>query len=953
VTIVALVVVLALSLPFVLVLVRRPVLRRLAVRNAVRRPREASLVVLGSLLGAAIISGSAIVGDTIGASIRQVARTHLGPIDELISARGPTDQHQLLQVLQPIATGDIDGVLPLATLDAATTSIGGHIRAVPRSQVIGVDFGTASRFGRDPSATGISGPTPPTGHAAITDDLARALDVRAGGRVAVFAYGTRTTLLVDRILPRRGVAGFSLGPDPESRNVLVSPLTFDRIAAGTGSGAPPAWTIAISNRGGVESGVGRTDAVIDAIRNVAPAPPLDPQIYAAKRTLLDEADATGKGFTSMFTAMGSFGVLAGLLLLVNLFVMLAAERKTEMGMARAVGMRRSDLVRSFATEGWMYACVATTLGVLLGIGLGRVLVAWSAAAFSTEHSRFDLFFTLRPGRLVESFAMAFVVSLVTIVGTSWRVARLNIIRAIRDIAEPPAHGRRTRLVVGGILLAAVGAVVTVQAAPAHDGFGLLSGPVLVLLGLAPLLGRFFPPRLVHTVLSLLAAVWGASIFGLVPDSTKGATVMLYVVQGIILTAAAVIFISFQQDRISRALRFLTGGRSLSLRLGLAYPLARQSRTGLTIAMYALVVFILTFITSLSHMIDRQVASATTHVKGGYAVVVRSSSANPIQAARLRSLEGVTKVAPLASTMGEFRVKGMTTSVPWSMTGFDRRFIEGGPPVLEDRGTYATDRAAWEAVLRDPRLVIVDTAFLQNGGGPPGFVVEPGSKVAVKDPYTGRKRLLTVAAIAPSDFVINNGALYGLPGARTLFGYHLSLNRMYVGLKPSVDADRFAADVQASFLSNGVEAFSIATIIDEGFSITHQIFQLFQGYLAMGLIVGIAGIAVVMVRAVRERRRQIGTMRALGFGARPVGRSFAIESGFVAVEGTLIGAVLALITLYDIVALSDSFGELAFSIPYLQLGALLVGTVAASLLATVWPAISASRIRPAVALRTID
>jgi putative ABC transport system permease protein len=196
-------------------------------------------------------------------------------------------------------------------------------------------------------------------------------------------------------------------------------------------------------------------------------------------------------------------------------------------------------------------------------------------------------------------------------------------------------------------------------------------------------------------------------------------------------------------------------------------------------------------------------------------------------------------------------------------------------------------------------------------------------------------------------------LYGLPGARTLFGYHLTLNRVYVGLEQSVDADRFAANVQATFLTNGAEAFSIATIIDEGFSITHQIFQLFQGYLAMGLIVGIAGIAVVMVRAVRERRRQIGTLRALGFGARPVGRSFAIESGFVAIEGTLIGAFLALITLYDIVALSDSFGELAFSIPFGELGALLAGTVVASLLATVWPAISASRIRPAVALRTTD
>jgi ABC-type lipoprotein release transport system permease subunit len=79
----------------------------------------------------------------------------------------------------------------------------------------------------------------------------------------------------------------------------------------------------------------------------------------------------------------------------------------------------------------------------------------------------------------------------------------------------------------------------------------------------------------------------------------------------------------------------------------------------------------------------------------------------------------------------------------------------------------------------------------------------------------------------------------------------------------------------------------------------------------------------------------------------------VETGFVAAEGTLIGAVLALVTLYDIVALSDSFGDVTFSVPWPALAVLLLGTVAASLLATVWPAVSASRIRPAVALRMTD
>jgi putative ABC transport system permease protein len=131
------------------------------------------------------------------------------------------------------------------------------------------------------------------------------------------------------------------------------------------------------------------------------------------------------------------------------------------------------------------------------------------------------------------------------------------------------------------------------------------------------------------------------------------------------------------------------------------------------------------------------------------------------------------------------------------------------------------------------------------------------------------------------------------------------------------------------------------------------FQLFEGYLALGLLVGIAGIAVVMIRAVRERRRPIGTLRALGFPSRTVGRSFAVETGFIALQGTLIGASLALLTLYTLVTRSDAMGDVPFAVPWVPLFVLLAATVSASLAATVAPAVTATRIRPAVALRLTD
>jgi putative ABC transport system permease protein len=945
-----LLVALLVATPFLFILVRRPILRRLAVRNAVRRPREATLVVLGSLLGAAIIAGSAVVGDTMDSSIRQVARQHLGPVDELVAARNTTEWHSLVNRLQGLPSSKVDGVLPLATFDAATTAgRGGSLRTVPISQVVGFDFEAARGFGGDAAATGIAGSTPAPGHAAITKDLARALDVGPGAQIDLYAYGRPRTLVVDRVLPRIGLAGFSLKNEQESRNVLVSKPAFaSMVPADANGGAPPARFVAVSNHGGIESGAKLSDDVKASIQ--AAAAGIDPQVTPVKEDFLDAADATGKSFTEMFTAMGSFGIFAGLLLLVNLFVMLAAERKPELGMARAIGMRRSSLVGAFATEGFVYALAASLLGTAVGIGLGRVLVAWAQAAFSSEHAQFELYFNLRTPSLVQSFAISFVVAMVTIVVMSVRVSRLNIIRAIRDIAEPPVR-RKRRWVYIGAGVGALGALWSVSAAAAQEPLGLLLGPTLLLVGIAPSLARVASGRTVSSVIAALVVVWGAGVYALFPDSAEGASIMMYVAQGIVMTGGGVALVTLQQDRLTRAMRRL-GARALPLRLGLAYPLARRGRTGLTVSMYALVVFILTFITSISYIFDRQITSETAKASGGAQVFVRSADASPISPAALSRTPGVAMVAPLAQVDASFALENSPDEHFWPLTAYDDSFVQIGPPKLDDRGAYASDLEAWTAVLSDPNLIVADPQFLEDGG-PPGFNVKVGDRLTVVDPRTGRTNSVTVAAVRSSDYLIKNGMYYGRRGAQQLFGDRLVASRSFVSLNPGTDADAFAARLQSQFIGNGADAISIAALMDEAFSMSHQIFQLFQGYLAMGLLVGIAGIAVVMIRAVRERRRQIGTLRALGFPARSVGQSFALEAAYVAIEGTVIGAVLALLTLYTIVVRSDAMGDVSFAVPFAQLALLLAGTVLASLAATIAPAMSATRIRPAVALRMTD
>ena len=53
----------------------------------------------------------------------------------------------------------------------------------------------------------------------------------------------------------------------------------------------------------------------------------------SKNTVVAAAGIGGTIFTTVFTIFGIFSIFAGVLLIFLIFVMLAAERRSEMGMA--------------------------------------------------------------------------------------------------------------------------------------------------------------------------------------------------------------------------------------------------------------------------------------------------------------------------------------------------------------------------------------------------------------------------------------------------------------------------------------------------------------------------------------------------------------------------------------------------------------------------------------------
>jgi putative ABC transport system permease protein len=947
-------------------MVRRPMLRRLAVRDALRRRSETMLVIAGSLLGTAIITGSFVVGDTLDSSIRVTASTQLGPIDEAVTVPDPGRAADLEAELASLDDPRIDGVTSVLRASASLSfEAGGDTLAEPSAQLVEADFAEAAAFGGDPAATGISGAAPGAGEVAITEDLAETLGAGPGDEVRASLYGKSLALEVVRILPRLGVAGFWTGFESVSPNAFVAPGTI----AGTASGdlpagaQPPFTSVLVSNRGGVEEGAALTEPVRDLIEEVlGPGTPLRAETY--KQDVLDAATEQGEMFSELFLGIGSFAVVAGILLLVNIFVMLAEERKSQLGMLRAVGLRRSDLVRSFYIQGGLYSVPSGLLGAALGIGVGYAIVVVAAPIFGGFGDfSLDLTFSMEPASIVTGFCIGVLISLVTVFGTSLRISRINIIRAIRDLPDPKQERTRTvTLVLGSAGAAAAAAWFVVSLSGDGSWIGLLLGPPLFAFASLPLLRRLVPRRTALLAVSFASLAWGVFGNGMLGGRIfDGGDIFVFVLQGVLLNVSGVILLSQTQENLEGLLhRF--AARSLALRLGLAYPLARRVRTGLTLAMFSLVVFTMVFIAVLARIFGGQVEETTRREAGGYDVLVDSSASNPPTADAIAGVDGVEDLASLDFGSALFVTESQATGVdpdaeprPWTVTGIDEAFVAGGPPALEERPErFATDGDAWQALVDDPDAVIVPEFFLVEGGGPTGTLIDIGEELTVVNPLTGEEATKHIIALSGNDFAFSGAYMSKTQEFRKVLAGSVTPSRFYVVAEGGEsDARRTAARLQGELVENGVEAETFRSRVEEFGRLNLQFLRLMQGYLALGLLVGIAGLGVVMVRAVRERRRQVGVLRSLGFLPGMVRRAFLLESGFTAIEGILLGTALALVTASQLVANGDFGQGVEFQVPWVDVSVLCVVSLGASLLATAWPARQASKIPPAVALRVAD
>jgi len=572
----------------------------------------------------------------------------------------------------------------------------------------------------------------------------------------------------------------------------------------------------------------------------------------------------------------------------------------------------------------------------------------------------------------------------TVAGAAWGDSRLNIVGAIRDIPEPVFKRVGRGMLALGVAVGVFGLLLFVTGIGSKQGAPLYMGFALIIIGLA-LIARWrgARERLVFTVAGIALLVWSLlptdvfeSIFG--DEMTMG--IEMFFIAGVTMVLGAVWVVTYNLDII---LRMLVGvlGRLKSaapvLRAAMAYPMKNRLRTGLTIAMFSLVIFTIVFM-SVVIGANTAVLSDSDSFAGGYDIMANVSYVNPIADIQQAMVDKGFDADDFQAIAGYSTIplKIRQVIVDGEEQEFKDYALNGVDDVYLDTNAfkfalvapgYGSPEEVWRAVKDTPGLAVISADTVpsrQSYGisiGGAQFTLEDvyledealdgPIQVRVREMYTGTEADLTIIAVL--DAVSFNYGVYTSQEtiSQAYPAFSIPTTTYLFKLSEGVDATDMAKELESKFSVNGLQAISIKELLREISRTSFTINTLLQGFMSLGLVVGIAALGVISTRAVVERRHEIGILRAIGFKRSTVQAAFLLESSIVAILGIIIGSVLALALSYQVLNdMRDTIENLKFQMPWVELAIIAGVAWVASMLMTIIPAWQASKIYPAEALR---
>ena len=740
-----------------------PPLVLVAWRTIVANVTRSSLIIAGLMLATMLITAVLVIEDTLVMAVQTVTVNQVGRVDETI-----TGGQGSLHVFSTSA------VAPLRTDLAKHRHVVGIAAALLVSGVLGVDEDARQSHG-DLSVLGMDGfgagplatlQSEPHGYtlATLTDtavylnvDAAQELQVSVGDHLSLYNAawsGIRYQYLVSAI--------FTGGPLGRQPTVLMALPQLQRMV-----GTPQSINrIYLANSGDGTAGVAFSGEIVQAARHILGSAY---RVVPVKQRAVDFALAAQETFRRVLVLYALFALAIEVLVILLLFSLVATEQRSSLGTLRAMGLQRSQISELLLFQGAAYALVATLPGVLAGLGLGAILVAF----INPESAKFGfpLQVTLDPQHALITCCLGFLITMTTTAGAVWTISRMTIAAAIRGLPEPEyatsqSVGRATlprwaqtlitlreTLVVwiqrgvvpllGGIIILAV---VRRHPQSLLLMFGIASTISGLGLALYPLVRRLVArdrERIATTQVArqseridlvliggMLMLFWLLPIDVLAPFGITrfDGSVEVFFLAGLMVLTGAMIALVPNLDTIflpvKRGIRQLRTVRQVAY-LAVAYPVAQRLRSGLSLALFSLVCFTMSVMACIAVSTTQRYGDISS-LASGYAILGRplytpisafDSVAETIHqrtsSAESASITAISAATPLPLGVIQLNADNAGWRV-YPTSEIEGAFLNGvGLPLVARAPGYVSDAAVWSAMRDVPGNVVIDVGALSS------------------------------------------------------------------------------------------------------------------------------------------------------------------------------------------------------------------------------------------------
>ncbi len=953
---------------------------RIAMRNVRRGRARTVLLIAGLLVGTTIVAGSLIVGDTVQQLSFHYTYIGAGYVDESVTGTSPTGglsyfPYAAYTQTAALVAGDPDiaGVTPEIVDSGAIYDRATGIPATALN-LIGVNANQSSALGPFLADNGTPLEGPSGSGVFLDDQAAQTVNATVGDPLLVFGQ-VGIPLHVEAIVQENVRGGFITGGLTPG-NVFVSLATAQLLENASGrinylavtNSGSNAHGAAISTR--VSASLNVTLASVLATYGLSVATPLE--------TGLEQSAQSSQSTMTVFLVLGLFSIVAGALLIVGIFVMLAEERKGEMGMLRAIGMRRRELVYTYYFEGVAYAAGSALAGTGLGVGVGYLLVYLAGSVLKGEgipEAAILQSFTVTGQSLLLAYVIGFLLTVATVVFACTRVSRLNIVRAIRDVPEPrPAVRTYTVLAYLGGALVVLGLLAfrATYSGASDISYPILSG-ALVVLGAGLVAARFLRNRPVFTAVGIGLTVWAGwvPLHALLLGSAHTGGIFIVFVEGILMVGGTLMVFLFNAPLLATLLRRVLGRRGQSspvIRVGLDYPTRQPTRSAVSLTIFALVVFTMVATAAFGSTIQGNLDNVVANEAGGYTYFGASQTPIPDL---WGSIESNATLAPEFVNAAELVVGAGEVTVPgYDANPYSDRLLAAPVNTTGPADFYTTNRftfastlgdlsaaAVFEELSTNATVAIVDntyappTASIVGGSTGPHPHLVVGTTISVAPVSGGRAVNVTVIGI------LKEAALTGVwlnPATAAGLGF-TTVGAYLITAAPGVSTTLASQNLLKAYFAFGLVLFNIKALLATSFNTTEGFIGLLEIFVGLGLAVGIAAMGILALRAVVERRRQIGMLRAAGFTQAMVVRAYLLEYSVVTLLGVAIGVVLGVLIVYNLTVSASAAAEgiTTFVGPWTTIAEIAVVAYVLVLAAIAVPSVRAARLPPAEAVRSAE